>query len=103
MKSKLNLERNKTAGAKRGVEAGAGQRAGFTLIELVVVIALIAVLAAMQVSALTGTKVNAKTTRCLSNMKQLQVCWQMYVNEYNDRLPLNGPPSIAGPGGNSSP
>jgi prepilin-type N-terminal cleavage/methylation domain-containing protein/prepilin-type processing-associated H-X9-DG protein len=103
MKSKWNVERNKTAEAKRCVEAGSGRWAGFTLIELLVVIALIAVLAAMQVPALTGTKVNAKTTRCLSNMKQLQLCWQMYVNENNDLLPLNGPPSSPGPGGNSSP
>ncbi len=103
MKSKWNIERNKTAAAKRCVEAGASPRAGFTLIEILVVIALIAVLAAIEVPALTGTRVNARTTRCLSNMKQLQVCWQMYVNENNDLLPLNGPPPIPGPGGNSSP
>jgi prepilin-type N-terminal cleavage/methylation domain-containing protein/prepilin-type processing-associated H-X9-DG protein len=103
MKSKLNVERNITAGAKRCVEAGAGRRAGFTLIELLVVIAMIAMVAAMQVPALTGTKTNAKTTQCLSNMKQLQLCWQMYASDNNDRLPLNGPESIPGPGGNGSP
>jgi prepilin-type N-terminal cleavage/methylation domain-containing protein/prepilin-type processing-associated H-X9-DG protein len=94
---------DRVAGAKRCVEAGAGQRAGFTLIELLVVIAIIAVLVTVQVLALAGTKVSSKTTRCLSNMKQLQVCWQMYANENNDRLPLNGPPSTGGPGGNYSP
>ena len=103
MKSKLNVERNKTAGAKRCVEAGAGRPAGLTLIELLVVIAMIAILAAIQVPALTGTRTNAKTTQCLSNMKQLQVCWQMYVNENNDRLPLNGAGPTPGPGGNSLP
>jgi prepilin-type N-terminal cleavage/methylation domain-containing protein/prepilin-type processing-associated H-X9-DG protein len=103
MKPKLNVERNKTAGEKRCVEAGKGRRAGFTLVELLVVIAMIAMLAVIQVPALTGTKVNSKTAQCLSNMKQLQLCWQMYANDNNDCLPLNGPPSVSGPGGNGSP
>jgi prepilin-type N-terminal cleavage/methylation domain-containing protein/prepilin-type processing-associated H-X9-DG protein len=101
MKSRLNVERNKAAGAERSVEAGAGRRAGFTLIELLVVIAVIAMLAAMQISALMATKTNSRTTQCLSNMKQLQLCWQMYANENNDLLPPNG--TQTGPGGNGFP
>jgi prepilin-type N-terminal cleavage/methylation domain-containing protein/prepilin-type processing-associated H-X9-DG protein len=81
------------------VEAAAGRRAGLTLIELLVVIALIAILAAMQVPALMGAKTNSRTTQCLSNMKQLQLCWQMYANENNDLLPPNGSSIAPGPGG----
>jgi prepilin-type N-terminal cleavage/methylation domain-containing protein/prepilin-type processing-associated H-X9-DG protein len=99
----LNVGRNKIARAKHQcVEVGTGRRTGFTLIELLVVIAIIAILTAMQISALMGNKTNSRTTQCLSNMKQLQVCWQMYANENNDLLPPNGSSIKPGPGGNST-
>jgi prepilin-type N-terminal cleavage/methylation domain-containing protein/prepilin-type processing-associated H-X9-DG protein len=61
----------------------------FTLIELLVVIAIIAILAAMLLPALAKAKAKAKATQCLSNMKQLQTCYIMYLGDNNDRLPLN--------------
>jgi prepilin-type N-terminal cleavage/methylation domain-containing protein/prepilin-type processing-associated H-X9-DG protein len=62
---------------------------GFTLIELLVVIAIIAILAAMLLPALARAKDQGKLTQCLSNMKQLQLCYHMYVGDNNDRLPPN--------------
>jgi prepilin-type N-terminal cleavage/methylation domain-containing protein/prepilin-type processing-associated H-X9-DG protein len=62
---------------------------GFTLIELLVVIAIIAILAAMLLPALAKAKAKGQSIRCLSSFKQLELCYQMYLGENNDLLPLN--------------
>ena len=64
-------------------------RRGFTLIELLVVIAIIAILVALLLPVLARAKERAYIANCQSNLKQLQICWHLYVADNNDLLPPN--------------
>jgi prepilin-type N-terminal cleavage/methylation domain-containing protein/prepilin-type processing-associated H-X9-DG protein len=57
-------------------------RGAFTLVELLVVILVIAILAALLLPALGRAKGEAQRANCMSNLKQLQLCWIMYADDY---------------------
>jgi len=58
-------------------------RVAFTLVELLVVIALIAVLAALLFPGLSRVKAASYVVKCKSNLHQTGVALQMYVGDYN--------------------
>ena len=61
-------------------------RHGFTLIELLVVIAIIAILAAILFPVFAQAREAARTTSCLSNVKQLSLGAIMYVQDNDERF-----------------
>ncbi|HKX61544.1 MAG TPA: prepilin-type N-terminal cleavage/methylation domain-containing protein [Verrucomicrobiae bacterium] len=63
---------------------------GFTLIELMVVIAVVGIMAAILLPALNKAKEQGKATVCRSNMKQIALGFLMYAEDNEEYLPWPG-------------
>ena len=72
------------------------QKSGFTLIELLVVIAIIAILAAILFPIFLAAKKSAQAASCLSNMKQIGMAHQMYIDNNSNTLVPIGMAGIPG-------
>ena len=65
----------------------------FTLVELLVVIAVIAILSAVLFPVFAGVKQASLKTTCVSHYKQLSIATGLYVSDYDDLyLPVNHQP-----------
>src|SRR5262249_41173433 len=69
----------------------------FTLVELLVVIAVIAILAALLLPSLAKSKEKAAAVVCLNNLKQLETCWHLYAVDNADVIPPNDSIMAAAP------
>lgn len=62
--------------------------AGFSLIELLLVIAIIALLAALLLPALSKAYTRSKRAGCVTNLKQIGLAFHAFAHEHGDKLPM---------------
>jgi len=67
---------------------------GFTLIELHVVVAIIAILAAMLFPVFSRAREAARKATCGSNLRQIGISFAMYLSDYDDCYPNTGDPYL---------
>jgi type II secretory pathway pseudopilin PulG len=72
------------------------RRRGFTLVELLVIIACIGILFSLLLPALSTARSLANRTSCLNNVRQLGMGWQMYADDKGDYL-VESFPGVASP------
>ncbi|MBI4657470.1 MAG: prepilin-type N-terminal cleavage/methylation domain-containing protein [Verrucomicrobia bacterium] len=70
-------------------QASGRRFAGFTLLELLVVVLIITIIATLLSAALNQTRAKAHQIACLNNLRHLQLSWSLYTDDNSDLLPLN--------------
>ena len=78
------------------VQAQASGRQGLTLVELLVVLAIIGLLAGLLLPALAGAKTRAQSIQCRNNLRQLHLGWSLSIPDHDDALPPNSDGELAG-------
>lgn len=69
-------------------------RRGVTLLELLIVIAIIAVLAAMLFPAFATSRESARKAVCQSNLRQIGLVFALYTSDWDGRFPATGDPRL---------
>lgn len=82
---------------RRCARAGSARREGFTLVEVLVVLAVVALLIALLLPTLAGAREATRATACLSNLRQIGVAVRAYADEHDGLSPALGRPYSALP------
>lgn len=69
------------------------RRRGFTLVEIVVVLAIVMLLAALLLPVLNSARVKGRQAACASNLRQLGLAVTMYTQDYDSLFPRGGDPT----------
>ncbi len=72
------------------VKTGKVGRRGFTLVELLAVMAIISILAALLLPAISKARYQARVLQCKNNLRQIGMAINMYSGFYNGTMPIGG-------------
>lgn len=65
----------------------ASRSTGFTLVELLAVLAVVGILAAIIIPVVGAVRQSARATQCASNLRQIGVAMNLHANEHRNRFP----------------
>jgi len=68
----------------------------FTLIELLCVMAIIAILAALLLPAVSRATARAKRVQCANNLRQVGLGFHLFAHDHNNAFPMGLPPNLGG-------
>src|SRR3712207_4182975 len=83
----------RTSCTGRGTSPRPPARAGFTLVELLVVIGIIALLMSILLPTLSRVKEQANRIKCASNIRQIGMAMTTYANQHRGMLPMYKAPA----------
>ena len=78
----------------RAPQTPARRRRGFTLVELLVVVGILAVLIGILLPVMGRAREKARQTKCLANLRSLGQAMFLYANDFRDRLPNGNPRGV---------
>lgn len=75
---------------RRPSDGEVAKRGAFTLLELLIVMGVVLLLAGLTVGGVGSARAKAHSVRCAHHLQQLQLGWQVYVDDHQEALPGNG-------------
>lgn len=72
-------------------------RPGFSLIELLVIVAILAMLLGILIPTLGAVRTRGRDARCLSNLRSIGAAWRLHAIDHDDRTPALGVPWAESP------
>ena len=90
------LTRNLSRRVRAGLTSDCSRDRAFTLIELLTVMAIIAILASLLLPVLSQGKARAQRIQCTNNLRQIGLAFHMFAHDHNNAFPMAVPTQLGG-------